>query len=147
MTLIAVPDEAAVFAVLESEVRSYCRQWPVIFERARGAWLYDRHGRGYLDFFAGAGTLNYGHNDPRHESAARVPRRRPPRALLDMFTTAKAEFLATFADMRPARRAGSPTGCSFPARAAASAVEAALKVARKATGRTEVVYFTGRSTA
>ena len=48
----------------ESEVRSYCRTWPVVFDRASGSWLYDEEGHAYLDFFCGAGALNYGHNNP-----------------------------------------------------------------------------------
>ena len=53
-----------VFEQLESEVRSYSRAWPVIFDRARGAQLYDTDGNAYIDFFSGAGALNYGHNHP-----------------------------------------------------------------------------------
>src|ERR1700730_2373437 len=53
-----------IFTERESEVRSYCRKWPVVFDRAAGSWLYDESGRPYLDFFAGAGALNYGHNNP-----------------------------------------------------------------------------------
>ena len=53
-----------IFATRESAVRSYCRAWPAVFDRACGSWLYDEDGRGYLDFFAGAGALNYGHNNP-----------------------------------------------------------------------------------
>ena len=49
------------FSRLESEVRSYCRGWPTLFTRARGSRVYDHTGRGYLDFFAGAGALNYKH--------------------------------------------------------------------------------------
>ena len=55
----------AVFEELESAVRSYCRSWPAVFDRAVGSWLYDESGRGYLDFFCGAGALNYGHNNRR----------------------------------------------------------------------------------
>ncbi|MGE0843156.1 MAG: diaminobutyrate--2-oxoglutarate transaminase, partial [Pseudonocardia sp.] len=49
----------AVFGELESEVRSYCRNWPVVFDTARGSRLTDVDGNSYLDFFAGAGALNY----------------------------------------------------------------------------------------
>ncbi|MFD4470132.1 aminotransferase class III-fold pyridoxal phosphate-dependent enzyme, partial [Rhodococcus sp. NPDC058505] len=54
----------SIFTTLESEVRSYSRSWPTVFESARGAWLRAEDGREYLDFFAGAGALNYGHNNP-----------------------------------------------------------------------------------
>ncbi len=53
-----------MFEDLESQVRSYCRAWPALFDRARGSCSYDDRGRAYLDFFAGAGALNYGHNNP-----------------------------------------------------------------------------------
>ncbi|HZZ55348.1 MAG TPA: aminotransferase class III-fold pyridoxal phosphate-dependent enzyme, partial [Trebonia sp.] len=53
-----------IFEQRESEVRSYCRKWPAVFDRASGSWLYDDQGRPYLDFFAGASALNYGHNNP-----------------------------------------------------------------------------------
>jgi diaminobutyrate-2-oxoglutarate transaminase len=49
---------------VESEVRSYCRGWPTIMQSASGSWVTDTEGRCYLDFFAGAGALNYGHNNP-----------------------------------------------------------------------------------
>ena len=57
-------DTLGIFTARESAVRSYCRAWPAVFDRAAGSWLYDEDGRAYLDFFAGAGALNYGHNNP-----------------------------------------------------------------------------------
>ncbi|MFD3537661.1 diaminobutyrate--2-oxoglutarate transaminase [Streptomyces sp. NPDC058664] len=136
---IAAP---SVFEALESEVRSYCRAWPVVFERASGSRLYDEHGRPYLDFFAGAGSLNYGHNNPALK-----------RALLDylggdgithgldMSTTAKRDFLETFHETVLEPRA-LPYKVMFPGPTGTNAVEAALKLARKVTGRQTVVSFT-----
>jgi len=49
---------------IESEVRSYCRSWPIVFDHGRGSRMFADDGRAYLDFFAGAGALNYGHNHP-----------------------------------------------------------------------------------
>ncbi|MFR9805987.1 diaminobutyrate--2-oxoglutarate transaminase, partial [Pseudonocardia sp. RS010] len=43
------------FLEIESEVRSYCRKWPVVFDTASGTRLWDVDGKPYLDFFAGAG--------------------------------------------------------------------------------------------
>ena len=48
----------------ESDIRSYCRSFPVIFNQAQGAELVTTEGKRYIDFLAGAGTLNYGHNHP-----------------------------------------------------------------------------------
>lgn len=56
--------DTTIFDALESNVRGYCRSWPTVFETAKGAWLRDEEGKDFLDFFAGAGALNYGHNNP-----------------------------------------------------------------------------------
>ncbi|MEU5416450.1 aminotransferase class III-fold pyridoxal phosphate-dependent enzyme, partial [Streptomyces clavifer] len=61
---MTTPHALSVFESLESEVRSYCRGWPAVFDRAQGTRLTDEDGHSYLDFFAGAGSLNYGHNNP-----------------------------------------------------------------------------------
>jgi diaminobutyrate-2-oxoglutarate transaminase len=132
----------AIFEELESEVRSYCRHWPVVFDRAAGSWLYAEDGRAYLDFFTGAGALNYGHNNPAikqplmdYLAADRVVH------ALDMYTAAKREFLSTF-DETILKQRDLHYRVQFPGPAGASAVEAALKLARKVTGRTEVLCFT-----
>ena len=51
-----------IFENIESNVRSYCRSFPTVFVKAKGAVMTDEAGRDYIDFFAGAGALNYGHN-------------------------------------------------------------------------------------
>ncbi|MFI5801294.1 diaminobutyrate--2-oxoglutarate transaminase [Streptomyces sp. NPDC051561] len=132
-----------VFESLESEVRSYCRGWPTVFERARGSWLTDENGRDYLDFFSGAGALNYGHNNP-------VLRRALMSYLesdgithgLDMATTAKRRFLETFRSVVLEPRS-LPYKVMFPGPTGTNAVEAALKLARKVKQRSQVVSFTG----
>lgn len=131
-----------IFNRLESEVRGYVRSFPAIFTRARGASLWDEDGTHYIDFFAGAGSLNYGHNDPgmkarlldyvEHDGIVHG---------LDMATGAKKEFLETFErvilqprEMNYKLQFTGPTGTN--------AVEAALKLARQVKGRTGVVSFT-----
>jgi len=54
---------------LESNIRGYVRSFPTVFDTAEGCWLTDTQGRQFLDFFAGAGTLNYGHNNPHAKQA------------------------------------------------------------------------------
>ena len=54
--------DLSVFTNHESEVRSYCRSFPVVFTSAVGHLLIDSRGRRYVDFLTGAGALNYGHN-------------------------------------------------------------------------------------
>lgn len=131
-----------IFEKRESAVRSYCRKWPVVFDRAAGSWLFDEGGRPYLDFFTGAGALNYGHNNPvlkqsllDYLAADRVVHS------LDMYTVAKAEFLTAF-DEVILRPRGLDYKVQFPGPAGTIAVEAALKLARKVTGRGQVAYFT-----
>ncbi|OLF08975.1 diaminobutyrate--2-oxoglutarate transaminase [Actinophytocola xanthii] len=131
-----------VFQSVESEVRSYCRGWPVVFDRATGSWLYDEDGRGYLDFFAGAGALNYGHNNPVLKRALLDYLERDGVTQgLDMHTVAKRAFLETFAEVVLGPR-DLDYKIMFPGPAGANAVEAALKLARKVTGRQSVVHFT-----
>src|SRR5690606_33016667 len=79
---------------LESEVRTYCRSFPAVFSRARGSWLEDNTGRRYLDFFAGAGALNYGHNNPViKEALISYLASDGVTHSLDMATEAKIKFL------------------------------------------------------
>ena len=83
-----------IFEKLESEVRGYIRSFPTIFKKAKGSILTDEQGVEYIDFFAGAGTLNYGHNN-EHISKALIEYLQEDGIVhgLDMATTAKKEFL------------------------------------------------------
>jgi diaminobutyrate-2-oxoglutarate transaminase len=131
-----------VFEQLESEVRSYSRAWPVIFDQARGARLHDTDGNAYIDFFSGAGALNYGHNHPLLKRAL-LDYLAEDRVLhsLDMNTVAKGELLERLRTV-----VFEPRGLSyrvqFPGPTGTNAVEAALKLARKVTGRKQIVSFT-----
>jgi diaminobutyrate-2-oxoglutarate transaminase len=131
-----------VFDELESEVRSYSRLWPVVFDRAQGSRLYSEDGRPYLDFFSGAGALNYGHNNAFLKQALvdYIVRDGVSHAL-DMSTVAKRDFLETFQDVVLTPRA-LRYKVAFPGPGGANAVEAALKLARRVTGRQSVVSFT-----
>ena len=136
------PDTMDIFEARESAVRSYCRIWPTVFGRAAGSRLYDEQGHGYLDFFAGAGALNYGHNNPMLKDALlRYLADDGVTHSLDMHTVAKREFLTVFDELilRPRQL---DYRVQFPGPGGANAVEAALKLARKATGRTEIITFT-----
>lgn len=132
-----------IFDRLESEVRSYCRTFPAVFDRASGPYLYDTSGRRYIDFFCGAGALNYGHNEPGMTRALiQYLERDGVMHSLDLSTRAKGEFLERFESVILAPRRlrykvqfTGPTG--------ANAIEAALKLARKASGRSNVIAFTG----
>ena len=133
---------AATFARLESEVRSYCRSFPTVFKKAQNATLTDIEGREYIDFLAGCASLNYGHNDPDMKSAL-VDYIMSDGVThgLDMFTEAKEAFLISFSE-RILKPRGMDHRMMFQGPTDANAVEAALKLARKATGRENVIAFT-----
>lgn len=104
--------------------------------------MSDESGRDYLDFFAGAGALNYGHNPPEIKSKL-IEYLADDTVIhgLDMHTTAKQEFLRAF-DEVILRPRGLDYKVQFPGPAGNNAVEAALKLARKYTGRETIVSFT-----
>ncbi|WP_112139847.1 diaminobutyrate--2-oxoglutarate transaminase [Glycomyces dulcitolivorans] len=131
-----------VFEQVESQVRSYCRNWPAVFATARGSRITDEQGRSYVDFFAGAGSLNYGHNHPALKEALLAYLAEDNVVhTLDMYSTAKRRFLEAFRDLVLAPR-NLDYRVQFPGPAGNNAVEAALKLARKYTGRETVVSFT-----
>jgi diaminobutyrate-2-oxoglutarate transaminase len=145
MTLL--PGDAAAPAApprtrRESEVRAYCRHHPVVFDRARGSLLWDTDGREYVDFLAGAGSLNYGHNDPDMAAALVAHIRREGVAHgLDLATAPKMAFLDALDELVLAPR-GLDHRVQFTGPTGTNAVEAALKLARRVTGRRNVVAFT-----
>jgi len=127
---------------LESEVRGYCRSWPALFDRARGAEIFDVDGNRFLDFFSGAGALNYGHNHALIK-AALIRYLADDRVIhsLDMYTVAKQEFLRRFEEVVLLPR-GLDYRVQFPGPTGTNSVESALKLARKVTGRDDVISFT-----
>lgn len=132
----------SIFEKLESEVRSYSRGWPVVFDKAQGSWLYGEDGTPYLDFFAGAGALNYGHNNPAlKEALIDYISRDGVTHSLDMYTAAKREFLESL-DEQILQPRNMEYKVIFPGPGGANAVEGALKLARKVTGRESVINFT-----
>ncbi|OHV75313.1 diaminobutyrate--2-oxoglutarate transaminase [Ensifer sp. LCM 4579] len=135
-------DEFAIFNRFESEVRSYARSFPVVFARAREAQLFARDGTAYLDFLMGCSSLNYGHNPPELKSAlADYIANDGITHGLDLYNEAKESFLREFheAILRPRQL---DYVVQFPGPTGANAVEAALKLARKITGRPNIIAFT-----
>ncbi len=130
------------FEMLESQVRSYSRHFPAIFDRARGSTLRARNGSKYLDFLMGCSTLNYGHNHPALKRALiEYIESDGITHSLDMYSKAKERFLVEFFEtiLKPRNL---DYVVQFPGPTGANAVEAALKLARKVTGRDNVIAFT-----
>jgi diaminobutyrate-2-oxoglutarate transaminase len=129
------------FESYESEIRAYSRAYPAVFVKGNNARQTDEEGKEYIDFYAGAGVLNFGHNNPRLIQAI-IEYLQSDGVLhtLDMMTPPKREFIKAFVetilkprDMDYKLQFMGPTGTN--------AVEAALKLARRVTGRSEVVAF------
>ncbi|WP_339667929.1 aspartate aminotransferase family protein [Dasania marina] len=128
-----------IFDQWESEIRGYCRSYPTVFARAINARQFDEQGKEYIDFFAGAGVLNFGHNNPHmKEAVISFLQNNGVTHSLDMATSVKRDFIKAFVEtillprkMEYKLQFVGPTG--------SNAVEAALKLARRVTGRTDVV--------
>lgn len=136
------PTDISVFKRRESEARSYCRGFDKVFTSASGSEMISRDGERYIDFLAGCSSLNYGHNDPDLKDALIAHIQADGIAHgLDMHTDTKAAFITAFEKLILAPR-DMAHKLMFTGPTGANAVEAALKIARKATGRTNVVAFT-----
>ena len=131
-----------IFEQLESNVRGYCRAFPVVFTKAQNALLTDSEGKEYIDFLGGAGTLNYGHNNPKFKQAlVDYINSDGMTHGLDMHTDAKQAFLESF-QQRILKPRKMDYRIQFTGPTGTNAVEAALKIARKNTGRHTIVSFT-----
>ncbi len=131
-----------VFDRIESEVRSYIRSFPTVFSTAKGAEIVDEAGRRYLDFFSGAGSLNYGHNNPliKRELKRYIDQDGIVHGL-DMATSRKRLFMETFEELILTPR-GMNYKLQFTGPTGTNAVEAAMKLARLVTGRQNIICFT-----
>jgi len=131
-----------VFTRLESRVRSYSRSFGAVFTRGEGVRIFDDQGRSYLDFLSGAGSLNYGHNHPvLRDALIDYVSRNGITHSLDLHTSAKADFLEAL-EARVLRTRNLEYVAQFTGPTGANSVEAALKLARKLTGRRSIVSFT-----
>jgi diaminobutyrate-2-oxoglutarate transaminase len=131
-----------IFEKHESAVRGYCRSFPVVFDKAEAEIMTTEDGKDYLDFFSGAGALSYGHNHPAMRKAlleyiegGHITHG------LDMYTVAKRDFLAALNDIILKPR-NMDYRVQFCGPTGTNAVEAAMKLARKVTGREQIVCFT-----
>ena len=135
--------DTEVFEKYESNVRSYCRKWPVEFSYAKGSIIIEDNGQKYIDFFNGAGALNYGHNnDYIKEKLVKYIESDAIVHSLDMYASAKKEFIEFFEEnvLIPKNldykiMFANPTGTN--------AIEMAIKLARKNKQRSNIFAFMG----
>ncbi|GLU48639.1 aspartate aminotransferase family protein [Nocardiopsis ansamitocini] len=112
---------------------------PVVAVRGEGVYLFDAEGRRYLDFTAGVGVTGTGHCHPRVVEAAQ---RQAGRLIHGQYTTVLHQPLLDLTE-----RLGTvlPEGLDsvFYLNSGSEAVEAAVRLARHATGRQNVIVFDG----
>ncbi|WP_406720236.1 diaminobutyrate--2-oxoglutarate transaminase [Thioclava litoralis] len=135
-------NDRTIFTQRESDARSYCRGFDTVFTEARGSELFDADGKRYIDFLAGCSSLNYGHNDPDMKKAL-VDHLMADKLghALDFHTDTKGEFIEVFRDLI-LRPRDMDHKLMFIGPTGANAVEAAMKIARKSTGRQNIIAFT-----
>ncbi len=117
----------------------WTRYTPIIAERAEGAYVYDRDGSRYLDFTCGIGVTNTGHCHPKvvqaiQEQAAKL-----------LHGQVNIVFHPPLLELVEELHAIVPAGLDrfFFSNSGAEAVEGAVKLARQATGRPNVIVFQG----
>lgn len=131
-----------IFEEMESEVRGYVRSFPAVFDVAKGSEIFDVNDNRFIDFFAGAGTLNYGHNHPMiTEALIEYLQHGGIVHGLDKATVAKRNFLQKFRDTILAPR-NLTYKVQFTGPTGTNAVETALKLARMVKRRSNIIAFT-----
>lgn len=127
----------------ESNARTYPRRIPLVLHKAHGIYLQDSRGQVFIDCLAGAGTLALGHNHPVVvEAIRRALASGLPMHTLDLTTPVKDAFVQELFDCLPSELARG-VRIQFCGPTGADAVEAALKLARTATGRHTILSFQG----
>ena len=141
--VICIMNQKEIFESYESEVRSYCRNFPAVFTTAKGSVITDTDGNRYIDFFNGAGALNYGHNNAYIKGkVVEYLMGDGIMHALDLMTTPKAELIE-FMEEKILQPRGLNYKIMFPGPTGTNAIESALKLARKYTGRRTIWSLMG----
>lgn len=115
--------------------------WPIVWDRARGMYVWDVEGKRYLDLTAAFGVAAAGHANPRVVAAGQKQMAKLLHAMGDVHPHAlKAQLAAVLSRITFERCAGTSAKTIFT-NSGFEAVEAALKTAVLATGKTGVIAF------
>ncbi len=117
---------------------SYTRAYPLVVRRARGAMIEDMDGNRFLDFTAGIAVTNVGHSHPRVVAAIkRQAERLIHMSGTDFYYAPQVRLAERLAILAP----GPEPKRVFFTNSGAEAIEAALKLARRHTGRNRALAF------
>lgn len=125
----------------EAAIFSYSRQMPIAVKRARGAVIEDEDGNHFIDFFACAGVVNVGHCNDFVLEYVREQQEKLIHAL-DLPTENKVELIDKILNHLP-ENIRSEYKVGFTGPTGSDAIEAAVKLAKLATGRSGLVVFYG----
>ncbi len=125
----------------ESSARTYPRRLTIAIARARGSYVEDLDGNVFIDFLNGAGSLPLGHSHPELIEAIQDQLVEFQHGL-DFPTEVRDEYISMHMSMLPVEMQGR-TKIGFCGPTGANAIEAALKLCKTATGRSDVISFHG----
>jgi acetylornithine/N-succinyldiaminopimelate aminotransferase len=114
----------------------FYRRQRVVFVKGEGCWLYDENGKRYLDMVAGIATVAIGHSHPHFI-------KRVSEQLQKLVHVSNLYYIAPQIELAERLKAITGLDRFFFCNSGTEAVEASLKIARKATGRKKFVALTG----
>lgn len=109
-------------------------------ERAEGIYIYDKSGKSYMDMIAGVAVNNIGHNHPKVVKAlkAQIDRHLHVMVYGEYIQDSQLLFAERLTALLPDN-----LNCVYTVNSGTEANEAALKLAKRVTGRTELISFRG----
>lgn len=109
-------------------------------DRAEGIFIYDKSGKSYMDMIAGVTVNNIGHNHPKVVEALKnqIDRHLHVMVYGEFIQDAQSNFATTLTSLLPEQ-----LNCVYTVNSGTEANEAALKLAKRVTGRSELVSFRG----
>lgn len=109
-------------------------------ERAEGAYIYDKNGKAYLDMIAGVAVNNIGHRHPKVVAALEAQLKKHLHVMVygEFIQDAQQAIARELLSVLPSQLDG-----VYAVNSGTEAIEAALKLAKRVTGRTELVAFKG----
>ncbi len=109
-------------------------------ERAEGAYIYDKKGKAYLDMIAGVAVNNIGHRHPKVLKALENQLQKHLHVMVygEFIQDAQQDLAKQLLQVLPRNLDG-----VYVVNSGTEAIEAALKLAKRVTGRTELVSFKG----
>jgi acetylornithine/succinyldiaminopimelate/putrescine aminotransferase len=109
-------------------------------DRAEGIYIYDKTGKAYMDMISGVAVNNIGHRHPKVVEAIQKQLDKHLHVMVygEFVQDAQNEMASELLELLP-----EPLNCVYAVNSGTEAIEAALKLSKRYTGRTEIVSFRG----